>query len=771
MNTPRATLAIWLILAGPLTAAPPTLTTLTPHGAERGKEVEITLTGTNLTADARLMLPFKATQASIVEAKPNPARARLKLTVDAATPLGIYPIRVRTAEGITGLQFFSVEAFPGMAEVEDNSAFEKAQKIKAPIVVEGTCAGGDVDFFRFPATKGQRLVIEVLSARLGSGVLPQLRLTDDRQRLLAADDSQSLQGDGRLIVTIPTDGDYVVELSDSRYRGGNPAHYRLQIAEYDVAEEVFPLGGRRGARVDFRLLGGTLANEVRLPRTPDAGVLPLDGAVRIGMMSPRLAVGDYPEIIWDRTKARDPRGRDLLPPVTVNSRLEKPGARDVFQVAVEPGNRYRFTVQAESLGSRLDGVLTIRDANGKQLAVADDVDLPSSIPGQPPTRTVDPSLDFTVPEGVRLLQIELRDQRKRGGLNFGYRLTVEPAVADFTIGQPVTELNVPRGGTAVLTVPVTRRGYTGALQLTAKDLPAGVTASGGHVPAGATNGVLILSAAENATAEGGFVMLEGTSVGATTEVRARGEMHLVVSREANPGASMLVLSHFALGVSGAEPFAIRGPVAPVEAVIGYPTTVTATVTRAKDQAALAIDVTGLDPRAVAVPGRPPVASAFTLKPSGPNGAASTTFTLTPLATALEGPQDLVIQGKAKVGPADRVVTGSALVVNVRPPFAVEPVAPTLTLTPGQTVSLKAKLVRQAVFKETVQLRLTGLPPGVTLAAPLAPVPGDRAEIDIHLKVDAKAATANATLALACTTTISGMVYNHPPVTIAAQLKK
>jgi hypothetical protein len=769
MNLSRSALAALLIAAAPLTAAPPVLTAVTPHGAERGKEVEVALTGTNLTPDAHLVLPFKAAQTAIAEAKPNPARIRLKLTVDAATPLGVYPVRVRTAEGVSALQFFSVEAFPGTAEVEDNSSFDKAQKVQVPAVIEGQCPGGDVDYFRFAATKGQRLVIEVLSARLGSAVLPQLRLTDDRQRLIAADDSQSLQGDGRLVVSIPANGEYVVELSDSRYRGGNPAHYRLQIAEYDVVEEVFPLGGRRGRKVEFRLLGGTLAKEARLTRTADAGLLPLDGAVRLGMPSPRLAVGDYPEVIWDHSKARDPRAADLLPPVTVNSRLEKPGRRDVFQLAVEPGSRYRFAVQAEALGSRLDGVLKITDSSGKQLALADDVDIPSLVAGQPPIRTVDPSLELTVPVGVRLLRVEVRDQRRRGGLNFGYRLTVEPAVADFVIHQPVAELNVPRGGRAVLAVPVTRRGYTGPITLTAKGLPAGVTVQGGHVPAGGMAGVLVLSAAENAAAEGGFVTLEGTADG-KPELKARGEMHLLVGREASPGASLRVLTELALGVSGPEPFALRGPAAPVEAVIGYPATVCVEVSRAKDQAALAIDVTGFDPRLAPIPGRQPRPPAFAFKQSGAGTAGTVTFTLTPLATAAEGVQDLVIQGKAKVGPADRIVNGSALTVKVHRPFTIEPASP-LTLSPGQTVPLRLKLVRQAVFKEAVQLKLTGLPAGVTLAAPLAPVPGDRSEIEISLKVDAKAAAANATLVLGCTTTISGLVYTHPPVTIATQVKK
>src|SRR5262249_47305093 len=156
----------------------------------------------------------------------------------------------------------------------------------------------DVDLFRFAAKKGQRLVVETVAARLGSGVLPQLRVTDARQRFIAADDSQALRGDCRLWFVVPEDGEYVVEISDSRYRGGNPPFYRLKIAEYDVVEEVFPLGGPRGATVEFTLRGGTLTEEVRVKRRldgppvgwldPGQVLLPLDGVLRPGMLPPQL---------------------------------------------------------------------------------------------------------------------------------------------------------------------------------------------------------------------------------------------------------------------------------------------------------------------------------------------------------------------------------------------------------------------------------------------------------------------------------------------------
>src|SRR5262249_10189919 len=203
--------------------------------------------------------PFKATQAVLPDAKPNPAQVRIQLTPDAGVPVGVYPLRLITEDGVSAPFFFSIDPFPTVKEIEDNNSFDKAQKVPFPCVVDGQCAGGDVDHFRFPAKKGQRVVAETLSARLGSGVLPQLRVTDDRQRLVAADDTQALQGDARVIFMAPADGEYVVELSDTRYRGGNPPHYRLRIGDYDVVDEVFPLGGRRATTVAVTLRGGHLA--------------------------------------------------------------------------------------------------------------------------------------------------------------------------------------------------------------------------------------------------------------------------------------------------------------------------------------------------------------------------------------------------------------------------------------------------------------------------------------------------------------------------------
>jgi hypothetical protein len=139
------------------------------------------------------------------------------------------------------------------------------------------------------------------------------------------------------------------------------------------------------------------------------------------------------------------------------------------------------------------------------------------------------------------------------------------------------------------------------------------------------------------------------------------------------------------------------------------------------------------------------------------------------AGAPEGQVDLLVQGKGKIKGVDRTVTGPAVAVTVRKPFAVELEMPRLTLPAGQTVALKGRLVRQAVFKEPVRLAVAGLPRGVTLAAAPRPVAGDQGDFQIDLRVDPRAVSGMANLTLTCSTTIAGMAYTHPAVMVPVKV--
>src|SRR5262249_34976018 len=259
------------------------------------------------------------------------------------------------------------------------------QKVPFPCVISGQCPGGDVDHYLFTVKKGQHVVVETEAARLGSGVLPQIRVLDARQQLLASDDTQKLRGDCRLSFIAPADGDYVVEFSDTRYRGGNPPHYRLRIADYDVIEAVFPLGGRRGVKREYFVFpAGASPADAAAPESrsvrPKRGVPPrawpleglrlidLPASIKPGTPPLPIAGGKYHEVVRLSPCGEKGNSMSLEPPVTANGFFLGPQEVHFYEMAVRPGQRWRFRVEAESLGSHLDAVLRLTDGGKKQLA-------------------------------------------------------------------------------------------------------------------------------------------------------------------------------------------------------------------------------------------------------------------------------------------------------------------------------------------------------------------------------------------------------------------
>src|SRR5262249_40311474 len=152
-----------------------------------------------------------------------------------------------------------VGQLPSVAEVEPNNEIDKAQAVPVPCIVEGQVAGNDVDFFKFPGRKGQKFLIDAQCSRIGSGVDPQIRLTTANRAFIASvDDTPGLATDARMVVELPEDGDYVVEISDTKYQGAGRAVYRLTLGAVPAAEEVYPLGGRRDETIGLELRGGSL---------------------------------------------------------------------------------------------------------------------------------------------------------------------------------------------------------------------------------------------------------------------------------------------------------------------------------------------------------------------------------------------------------------------------------------------------------------------------------------------------------------------------------
>src|SRR5262249_55227076 len=156
--------------------------------------------------------------------------------------------------------------------------------------------------------------------------------------------------------------------------------------------------------------------------------------------------------------------------------------------------------------------------------------------------------------------------------------------------------------------------------------PTGLTVQGGYVPPGSSQGVLTLSAAPSAQApaEPWFLPIDGQAGVGKQRIRRRAEQTIVLNADPNVTSPILTFREMAVGLTGPDPFAVRGPAA-IEVVKGYPTSVPIKVTWAPKQAAGAVELTGVMP--ALLPGQAaPAATTLTFKPGTvASGAGAGTF--------------------------------------------------------------------------------------------------------------------------------------------------
>ena len=455
------------LFAGCLIAAP-SIRDIQPRGAQSGTRFTLVVRGDGLTPDARIDTKLPGTVSRMAPAKmPASPNSELPLLIELQTdaPVGLYPLRVITQDGISNLVLFSVSPFKEIEEAESenpkrrNDSPEAAEPVQAPVVVNGTLEGADVDIYTLTAKAGQKLVFEVEARRAGSAIDPAFEILDaSGKALVKVDDSPGAGVDCRTEVTFPKAGTYLVRVHDARYSDQAVNFYRLKIGAYSYADSAFPLGWKKGEDIDVTLTGGNLAAPMKVKaaselRLPHSAALPL------------------PFLTSDSSESLEDGSGRLQEGVVVNGQIAKPGEVDRYRVPVKPGEQWVFEIRAAGLGtSQLDALVTLQDSSGKKLASRDDV------------AGADPALPFTVPEGVNEIVLAVEDLLGRGGPGFAYRLEGKRQGPDFTVDLLTPFINVPAGGTAQVTAAIQRRGYAGPVRLTVNGLPEGFTFSGGHVP-------------------------------------------------------------------------------------------------------------------------------------------------------------------------------------------------------------------------------------------------------------------------------------------------
>jgi hypothetical protein len=380
---------------------PPTLDSVWPKGLERGATATFTLDGRNLTG-AKVLFDSGGLTGKILSITDLPEQKRVarpgvdfgaivpegvkqeaKLEVAAAkdTEAGIHWFRVQTSLGTSNMAVLDVGS---LAEVYKPKMSRpgngEAQPVELPATLVGTLEQpGDTDTYQFSGKAGQEMVFQVVASQLGSRLRSGLVLRDAAGQVIAKS-GFSFQGpDAVLTSKLPADGKYTISVSDLEKGGGMDHFYRLNAGALPYVTGVFPLGVRAGQPVDVSVWGVNLGDvrqvKVQPPARADGWTtVPVEVATKWGksLNEVKLAVGNEPETTETEPNNSPADAQLVTVPVTINGHIfsdkkAEPPDEDYFRFHAKKGQRLIIEVSAARLGSPLDSVVEVLDAQGRDI--------------------------------------------------------------------------------------------------------------------------------------------------------------------------------------------------------------------------------------------------------------------------------------------------------------------------------------------------------------------------------------------------------------------
>lgn len=234
----------------------PRPTAVFPAGGKMGEETEVKFLG-----DPSGVM----TQKIIL-----PAESKSEYGLFAQDPGGVAP----------SANWFRIFEHGNAFETEPNNEIATATAVALPLAFNGIIeTKGDVDFYKFAATKGQVFDIECFARRIRSGLDPVINVyKSDGGSIAGNDDSRG--PDSYYRFTVPADGEYLISVRDHLGRGEADFVYRL---EFSSVKPMLTLSIPRVERYGqyrqqiFVARGNRFATLVNATRVNFGGEIVLDG--------------------------------------------------------------------------------------------------------------------------------------------------------------------------------------------------------------------------------------------------------------------------------------------------------------------------------------------------------------------------------------------------------------------------------------------------------------------------------------------------------------
>ena len=719
-----------LLLAAPATAfESPNLNRVSPRGGQRGTEVDVVLTGTQLKDAQEIFLYRPGLEVLKLEvADDKTVKARLKIADDAA--LGEHTMRLRTATGISDLRTFYVGRFPVAEEKEPNNNFKEPQKIELGRTISGVITNEDVDYFSVQLKKGERLTVELEGIRLGTSLFDAYVGIFDTKRfeIASADDTALLMQDPFLSILAPEDGTYVIQVRETSYGGGDNGAYRLHVGSFPRPVAVYPGGGKAGEELEVTFLGDASGPLKRKIRLPDAAVdrhgVYLEDKGQSPPSPNYLRVSDFPNVLeQEPNDKREMATVTSLPlPIALNGVIEKDGDEDWFRFHAKKGDNYEIRAHARSIRSPLDPVLTLYSGDGKQVATNDD------------QGGLDAAVKFQAGADGDY-ELRIRDHLRKGGIGFVYRIefnTVKPSVYTHIPAydrEPRDQIRqwivVPKGNRFATWIRTNRQGFNGPLALSFDGLPEGITVHADPVAAEVDRVLAVFEAAPDAKVAGSLIDVVAKNADQKIEGGFRQDVNLVYGQPNNTVYYGTRVHKLAVAVAEAAPFTLKLVEPKVPIVQSGSMDLKIVAERKKDFTA-------------------PIELRFLWSPPGigaqgtvtiPQGQNEAVYPINANGNAATKTWKVAVIGSAPGANGVVWVSSQLAPLTVAPPFVAMKI-PMTAADQGRDVDIVCKLEQLRPFEGKAKVGLHGLPPAVVAEPAVKEITKDDKEVTFRVKVAA-----------------------------------
>ena len=539
-----------------------------PFSAVAGKTVDMTIIGTNLdqTTELRFTHPGIIAVPVLLPTDDIFPQTRIQnskfnVTVSPDVPPGIYEVRAVSYCGLSTARPFVVAAADSreVKETGSHATRETAMSVDVNSVVNGDVPSRGIDWYKFKAKSGQRVLIEILAERIDSRMDGQIVVYDSEGR--EVDRNRDWYGRDPFIEVNPKQaGEFYLAISDILYRGGSEHFYRLNISDQPHIDYVFPPAGEPGSRKTYTIYGRNLPGgsfgksvsrngkklesievEITLPDVPTPPARFHPESPRQGLLygfdyrlknSNTVSIGFATARVVIESAELDQQ--QVSVPVEIAGRFDEPNDEDVFQLHAEKGKTYCIEVISDRMQSQVDAAIEIhqiipsKEGEVTLKKVAETDDLPSffSVHRKDAINldTNDAVVSF-VAEQTGEYRVTVLNQFGGGGTADLYRLAIREPTPDFQL-IATTERTLPSGRTGYSVTPLLRQGakwgirivaprqdgFTGDIVITAENLPPGVTAQPLTLSGKTDHGILVVSADPSAKSWAGDIKIIGKSI-------------------------------------------------------------------------------------------------------------------------------------------------------------------------------------------------------------------------------------------------------------------